>query len=44
MDNAKAAEYYRKILFDHKGSLYSEESRKRFQKLKKSLPKEVEVN
>jgi hypothetical protein len=44
MDNAKAAEYYRTILFDHKGSLYSEESRKRFKKLKKSLPKEEEVN
>ena len=44
MDNAKAAEYYRKILFDNKGSLYSEESRKRFQKLKKSLPKEVGAN
>ena len=44
LDNAKAAEYYRKILFEHKGSLYSEESRKRFQKLKKNLPKEEEVN
>ena len=44
IDNAKAAEYYRTILFDHKGSLYSEESRKRFQKLKMNLPKEEEVN
>ncbi|NRA13260.1 MAG: hypothetical protein HRT57_15040, partial [Crocinitomicaceae bacterium] len=44
MDNVKAASYYREILFEHKGSLYSEESRKRFQKLKKSLPKEEEVN
>jgi len=44
MDNVKAVEYYRDILFNHKGSLYSEESRKRFQKIKQSLPKEVEVN
>lgn len=27
----KAAEYYKKILFDHKGSLYTEEARKRYQ-------------
>ena len=33
-DNEKAAEYYRRILFDYKGSLYTEESRKRFQKLR----------
>ena len=36
MDPAKAAEYYRKILFDYKGSLYTDESRKRFQNLRKS--------
>lgn len=44
MDNAKAAEYYREILFKYKGSLYSEECRKRFQKLKQNLPKEEEMN
>jgi tetratricopeptide (TPR) repeat protein len=36
----KAAEYYRDILFNHKGSLYSEECRKRFQKIKRSQPQE----
>ena len=35
-DNEKAAEYYRQILFDHKGSLYTVEARKRFQALRKS--------
>jgi tetratricopeptide (TPR) repeat protein len=30
----KAKEYYRRILFDHKGSLYTTEARKRFQKLR----------
>jgi len=30
----KAKEYYRRILFDHKGSLYTAEARKRFQKLR----------
>lgn len=30
----KAKEYYRKILFDYKGSLYTAEARKRFQKLR----------
>ena len=39
MDNAKAAEYYRLILFEHKGSLYSAEARKRFKALRKDLPK-----
>lgn len=34
MDNEKAAGYYRTILFDYKGSLYTEEARKRFQKLR----------
>ena len=38
MDKEKAAEYYRKILFEYKGSLYSEEARKRLQKIKKSNP------
>lgn len=35
-DKAKALEYYKRLLFDHKGSLYSTEARKRFQALKKS--------
>ncbi len=39
MDNAKAAEYYRTLLFDHKGSLYTTEARKRFQELRQFLPK-----
>jgi tetratricopeptide (TPR) repeat protein len=30
----KAKDYYRRILFDHKGSLYTAEARKRFQKLR----------
>lgn len=34
LNNEKAAGYYRRILFDYKGSLYSAESRKRFQKLR----------
>ena len=38
MNTEKAIEYYKTILFDHKGSLYTEESRKRFQKLRKSAP------
>ena len=40
MNNAKAAEYYRIILFDYKGSLYSEEARKRFKELREFLPNE----
>lgn len=35
-DNEKAAEFYRKILFEHKGSLYSAEARKRFQVLREN--------
>lgn len=34
MDGEKAMEYYRRILFDYKGSLYTDEVRKRFQKLR----------
>ena len=34
LDKEKASEYYRKILFEHKGSLYTDEVRKRFQKLR----------
>ncbi|MFK7783524.1 MAG: tetratricopeptide repeat protein [Crocinitomicaceae bacterium] len=30
----KAKDFYRRILFDHKGSLYTTEARKRFQKLR----------
>lgn len=30
----QAKDYYRRILFDHKGSLYTTEARKRFQKLR----------
>lgn len=40
LNNAKAAEYYRLILFEHKGSLYTTEARKRFQELREFLPKE----
>ena len=40
LDNVKAAEYYRIILFEHKGSLYTTEARKRFQELRPFLPKE----
>lgn len=40
LNNAKAAEYYRLILFEHKGSLYTIEARKRFQELRQYLPKE----
>lgn len=34
LDLDKAKDYYRRILFDHKGSLYTAEARKRFQKLR----------
>ncbi len=34
LDPEKAKGYYRRILFDHKGSLYTTEARKRFQKLR----------
>lgn len=34
MDKEKAAEYYRNILFNHKGSLYTDDVRKRFQKIR----------
>ena len=45
MNNEVALEYYRRILFDYKGSLYSTESRKRFQAIR-SLEKNqsTEVN
>jgi hypothetical protein len=34
MNPEKAKEYYRDILFNHKGSLYSVEARKRFQAIR----------
>ena len=34
LNEEKAREYYRRILFEHKGSLYTTEARKRFQKLR----------
>lgn len=41
-DKEKAAEYYKKILFDFRGSLYSEEARKRFRAIRGDVndPKE----
>lgn len=36
-DKEKASEYYRKILFEYKGSLYTEEVRKRYQVIRKGL-------
>ncbi len=44
MNGTKAAEYYRLILFEHKGSLFTEESRKRFQKLRNENPIPDPVN
>lgn len=38
MNPKKSMEYYRKILFEHKGSLYSAETRKRYQELRKQFP------
>lgn len=42
-DSKKAAEYYRIILFEYKGSLYTTEARKRFQELRKSIAKDEEI-
>lgn len=44
MNGEKAAEYYKIILFDYKGSLYTDESRRRFQKLRgsSSIKSEIE--
>jgi tetratricopeptide (TPR) repeat protein len=44
IDKEKASEYYKIILFDHKGSLYSEESRKRFRKIRDGNPVVEPVN
>jgi tetratricopeptide (TPR) repeat protein len=38
MDGKTAAQYYSRILFDYKGSLYTEEARKRFRKLREIYP------
>ncbi len=40
MDKEKAAEYYRTILFEYKGSLYSTEARKRFRAIRNMPPEE----
>ncbi|MCH2223935.1 MAG: tetratricopeptide repeat protein [Crocinitomicaceae bacterium] len=42
MNTEKAAEYYRTILFEHKGSLYVTEARKRFKKIRKDPLSEKE--
>ncbi len=44
MNKEKASEYYKTILFDHKGSLYTEESRKRFRKIRDGNPVVEPVN
>lgn len=38
MNPERAKEFYRTILFDYKGSFYSEEARKRFRKLREQFP------
>tara|TARA_R110002072_G_scaffold303044_1_gene492077 strand:- start:27962 stop:29788 length:1827 start_codon:yes stop_codon:yes gene_type:complete len=43
LDNDKASEFYRKILFDHKGSLYSVEARKRYQAIRKTTDLKEEL-
>lgn len=42
MDSEKAVEYYKQILFDYKGSLYTAEARKRFRVIR-GMPAEVEL-
>lgn len=44
MDREKAAEFYKKILFEHKGSLYTEESRKRFRSIRDGRPMADPIN
>ena len=39
----KASEFYKTILFDFKGSLYSEEARKRFRSLRGDIPDEDDM-
>lgn len=43
LDTEKAGEYYRKILFEHKDSLYTSEARKRYQKIKRSAGSGAEM-
>ncbi len=40
-DKEKAAEYYKRILFDYKGSLYVVEARKRFRAIRGDKPEEL---
>lgn len=45
LNNEKATEYYRRLLFDYKGSLYTTEARKRFQEIRTEetlAPEEVD--
>lgn len=44
MDNTKAAEYYRLILFEHKGSLYTSEARKRFKEIRKGVTSDDDLD
>ena len=41
-DFEQAKKYYKTILFDHKGSLYAAESRKRFRKLEGKTNEKIE--
>ena len=40
-DKEKAAEYYKRILFDYKGSLFVVEARKRFRAIRGDKPEEL---
>ncbi len=42
-DEEKAASYYRRILFEYKGSLYTVEARKRFRKIRSETSSEDEL-
>ena len=43
MDSEKAAEYYKKILFEYKGSLHTIEARKRFRALRGDVTTDDEI-
>lgn len=43
MNPEKAGEYYKKILFEHKDSLYTAEARKRYQKIKRGNTEKPEL-
>lgn len=43
MNQTKAGEYYKKILFEHKDSLYTSEARKRYQKIKREHSENPEL-